>query len=150
MNNGSNSIFNFERGSKANPLRGRSSFGEWSMYLRDIYKIDFNPSVTSQPQVSVTSSEFGQILLKNGDIISGEIKTGPFKLRTPYGTLTFEADKISSIDFEGGGQNIDVVVFKVGDKISGVVEVDTINLLMRSGTEVNLDKEEIKQITFHK
>ncbi len=37
---------------------------------------------------------------------------------------------------------------RTGDKLSGVLEVGSINLLMRSGAEVYLNKEMIRKITF--
>jgi len=58
--------------------------------------------------------------------------------------------EISYIKFEGGGQNIDIVSLKSGDKLSGVIETPIVKVLIRSGEEISLDKEKIKKITFKK
>ncbi len=91
---------------------------------------------------------FDQILLKNGDTISGQIMTKAFKLRTAYSTLKFRTPQIGYLDFEGAGKTMDVMGLRTGDKLSGVLEVGSINLLMRSGAEVYLNKEMIRKITF--
>ena len=109
----------------------------------------FSNSALAQ-KINITVSEFDHIRFKNGDLVSCNIKTKDFKLRAPYATLTFEKPEISHIAFEGGGRNIDVMVLKCGDKISGVIEVSIIKVLIRSGTEIDLDKEKIKKITFKK
>lgn len=69
-------------------------------------------------------------------------------MRTSYATIKFELPQIAYIDFEGGGKNIDIIVLKVGDKLSGIVEAPIITLQMQPGTEIDLDKEKIKRITF--
>ena len=53
-------------------------------------------------------------------------------------------------EFEGGGQNIDIVSLRSGDKLSGVIETPIITVLISSGKEINLDKEKIKKITLKK
>jgi hypothetical protein len=46
------------------------------------------------------------------------------------------------------GKSKAVIGLRTGDKLSGVLEVGSISLLMRSGAEVYLNKEIIKKITF--
>jgi hypothetical protein len=96
----------------------------------------------------VKSFVFDRIFLKNGDVVSGQILKETFKLRTSYGTINFELPQIAYIDFESGGKNTDIVVLKVGDQLSGVLEAPIITLQMQHGTEIELDKEKIKKITF--
>jgi hypothetical protein len=71
-----------------------------------------------------------------------------FKLRTIYSTLKFRTPQIGYLDFEGGGKSEAVMGLRTGDKLSGVLETGSISLLMRSGAEVDLNKEMIKKITF--
>jgi len=129
-------------------FHGKSEFGEWSMHSEKAVKIEFNPPLVSDAKPEAEYINFDQILLKNGDAISGQIMTKAFKLRTPYSTLKFRTSQIGYLDFEGAGKTRDVMGLRTGDKLSGVLEVGSINLLMRSGTEVYLNKEMIRKITF--
>jgi len=129
-------------------FHGKSEFGEWSMHSEKAVKIEFNPPPVSDAKPEAEYINFDQILLKNGDAISGQIMTKAFKLRTPYSTLKFRTSQIGYLDFEGAGKTRDVMGLRTGDKLSGVLEVGSINLLMRSGTEVYLNKEMIRKITF--
>jgi hypothetical protein len=131
-------------------MRGKSKFGDWVMNCSDMAKIDFATSALSNTPKAAISKNFDQILFKNGDLISGSVKTGTFKLRTSYATLNFMGPEISYIKFDGGGQNIDIVSLKSGDKLSGVIETPIVKVLIRSGKEISLDKEKIKKITFKK
>ena len=129
-------------------FHGKSELGEWSMHSEKAVKIEFNPPPVSDAKPEAEYINFDQILLKNGDAISGQIMTKAFKLRTPYSTLKFRTSQIGYLDFEGAGKTRDVMGLRTGDKLSGVLEVGSINLLMRSGTEVYLNKEMIRKITF--
>jgi len=129
-------------------FHGKSEFGEWSMHSEKAVKIEFNPPPVSDAKAEAEYINFDQILLKNGDTISGQIMTKAFKLRTSYSTLKFRTPQIGYLDFEGAGKSKDVMGLRTGDKLSGVLEVGSINLLMRSGAEVYLNKEMIRNITF--
>jgi len=129
-------------------FHGKSEFGEWSMHSEKAVKIEFNPPPVSDAKAEAEYINFDQILLKNGDTISGQIMTKAFKLRTSYSTLKFRTPQIGYLDFEGAGKSKDVMGLRTGDKLSGVLEVGSINLLMRSGAEVYLNKEMIRKITF--
>ena len=131
-------------------MRGRSKFGDWDMYCANMKKIEFGSIGLDQTPRSADSKEFDQIIFKNSDFLSGEIKTKVFKLRASYATLTFERSEISHIEFEGGGQNIDTMVLRGGDILSGVIEVPIIDILLKSGAEINLNKEKIKRLMFRK
>ena len=129
-------------------FHGNSEFGEWSMHSEKAVKIEFNPPPVSNAEAETEYINFDQILLKNGDTISGQIMTKAFKLRTAYSTLKFRTPQIGYLDFEGTGKSKDIMGLRTGDKLSGVLEVGPINLLMRSGAEVYLNKEMIRKITF--
>jgi hypothetical protein len=129
-------------------FHGKSEFGEWSMHSEKAVIIEFNPPPVSDAKADSEYINFDQILLKNGDTISGQIMTKAFKLRTSYSTLKFRTPQIGYLDFEGEGKSKDVMGLRTGDKLSGVLEVGSINLLMRSGAEVYLNKDLIRKITF--
>jgi hypothetical protein len=129
-------------------FHGNSEFGEWSMHSEKAVKIEFNPPPVSDSKAEAEYINFDQILLRNGDAISGQITTKAFKLRTSYSTLKFKKSQIGYLDFERAGESKDVMGLRTGDKLSGVLEVGSINLLMRSGVEVYLNKDMIRRITF--
>lgn len=137
LNNGKREIVNLRRVGD-NPFVGKSFIGRWISDINNIAKIEFNPGDPDQPINNEVSNEFDQILLKNGEIMSGEVLTEAFQLKTSYANLDLETPIIDFVDFEGGGQNIDVVVLKIGDKLSGMIEEPTIKVKTRTGTEVDL------------
>ena len=148
-------IFNDGRGDKfkitgSQNMRGKSKFGDWDMYCANMKKIEFGSIGLDQTPRYANSHEFDQILFKNSDLLTGEIKTKVFKLRASYATLTFERSEISHIEFEGGGHNIDTIILCGGDILSGVIAVPIIEILLKSGEEINLDKEKIKKLMFRK
>ena len=145
---GKKDIFNLNLHRKR--MKGISKYGPWNSGYSNVAKIEFISPIGSPFPVLSESSEFDQIILKNGDIITGSIKNDIFTLRTSYGTLQFEAKKIQNINFEGGGQNIDVVILKIGDKMSGVIQEPDIMVHSSTGAEITLDKEKVKDINFRK
>lgn len=129
-------------------FHGESEFGEWSMHPEKVSRIEFIPPSEIKVHPEAAYSKYDQILLKNGDTVHGQIQTKAFKLRTSYANLNFETPQIGYIDFEEGSQNSTIMGLRIGDKLSGVLEPGSIRLLMRSGTELNLDKRKIKKINF--
>ena len=113
-------------------------------------KIEFGSIGLDHTPRSENSNEFDQIIFKNSDFLTGEIKTKVFKLRASYATLSLERSEISHIEFEGGGQNIDTIILRGGDILSGNIEVPIIDILLKSGEEINLKKEKIKKLMFRK
>jgi len=130
----------------------KSQYSTVTLSHRMVASIEFGPSriPQAQPQSKAEYTQFDRIFFKNGDILSGQVQTKMFKLSTSYGTFDYEASQISYINFDGGGQNIDVMGLRIGDVLSGALEVESVKLLTRSGKEVNLDSEKIKRISFKK
>ncbi len=87
-----------------------------------------------------------RILLKNGDTISGRILIEAFTIKTSYADLSFELPQVETVILEGAGQNIEVLVLRTGDKLSGVVGPDKVKLRLASGQETEIEKEKIKEI----
>ena len=129
-------------------FHGQSEFGKWSMHSTKAVKIEFSPPPVTHTRAEAQYTNFDQILLKNGDTISGQVMAKAFKFRTSFSTLQFRTPQIGYLDFEGGDKSKAVMGLRTGDKLSGVLEVGSISLLMRSGAEVYLNKEMIKKITF--
>jgi hypothetical protein len=129
---------------------GTSTFGSWDMNPSQIKQIFFGGEGSAVQQNYGETSMYDQIIMKNGDLLSGRILTTEFVLRTSYGTNTFQTNQIKTINFEGGGQNIDLVLLKIGDKLSGVIDNTIVKMQMRSGSQVELSKDKIKDIVFKK
>lgn len=132
---------------------GKSPYGPWKIHVADVARIEFllgeeGIRNDNQAPASMISPDFDEVTLKNGDVVSGRITTDNFNIRASYGELQFEASQITSIEFEGGGQNIDVLRLKSGDKISGTVETKNIKLTMVSGNIVTLSSDKVKFIRF--
>lgn len=92
------------------------------------------------------------IFLKNGDILSGDILNERFTVVSPCGTLIFCISDLAQIIFEEVKEqrptNIARVILRIGDRISGVVQEEKIDIILLSGTETSIDKDKIAHITF--
>lgn len=104
--------------------------------------------VATQPK----SALYDAVYLKNGDILSGTVLNEQFTITASYGTLAFPISDVAQILLEGmpqqGPGNIEQIVLRIGDKVSGVVQEEKINIKLASGAEVSLEKDKIASITF--
>jgi hypothetical protein len=131
-------------------MEGRSGLEDWRMSHRDVKAIQF---VDHEEEVKPKMPEpvhYDRIILKNGDTINGQVLTAAFTLTTFYGTLNFEADKIQQINIQGDGEEVDFVMLKTGDRLSGTIEESLIRIKIDSGKEVVVSKEKIKDVLFRK
>ena len=60
--------------------------------------------------------------------------------------MSFERDKIDTIVIEGAGFNIDEMILKAGDKLSGVLQDTVIKIDLSSGGQAEIQKDKIKEI----
>lgn len=104
--------------------------------------------VSSAPTPRSLVSAKDRVVLKNGDTVSGEIVTGTFTVQTSYATLEFAAKDIAVIELEGGGQNVDGIVLRNNDRLSGVIRPESVTIKLDTGqtTEISMDK--VKEIHF--
>lgn len=86
--------------------------------------------------------------LRNGDVLSGDILTTEFVVQASYGTLSFAQDQLASISIESQNGRTDQVVLDVGDRVSGVLKNESIEIALTSGATVTLEKGNIGSITF--
>jgi hypothetical protein len=126
----------------------RSRDGTVHMGHSKIARIEFGPPRKGQPQPATKPGTFDKVFLRNGDRLSGHVKTEAFTLHAPYGTFTLETSRISSIDFDAKGENVDVVMLKIGDRLSGALEEKPVTFVMSSGEEVQFEAKTIDKITF--
>ena len=127
-----------------------SEFGRGTLPLSDIRSIERSDGALSAagPAGGMTISGADQVTMKNGDVLAGTIETGAFGLRTSYGDLAIDSKDIASILMEGGGQNIEMVHLRTGEKISGVLTNEVFLLRRGAGGEMTLQKDKIKSMAF--
>jgi len=94
--------------------------------------------------------KYDKVMLKNGDNISGTILNQQFTILTSYAELKFECAKIEKIVLEGDGTNRDTLFLRVGDKMSGVVKEQTVQIKLLSGQTAQIHKDKIKSIQMRK
>ncbi len=96
---------------------------------------------------AVKKEVYDRVLLKNGDTVSGKLVTDKFSVKTSYALLSFELKQIESVVLEGSGQNIEMIVLRNGDKLSGIVGPDAITIKLVSGQQTEIEKDKIKEIS---
>ena len=98
-----------------------------------------------------------EVILKNGNVMKGEVLTEVFELRThDYKLLQFDAADIKDINFESekfqfkiGFHYLDVVVLRNGEKSIGFVLNDTVHFKLKvGGSALLLKKSDLKTISF--
>ena len=129
-------------------MRGKSAFGSWTMPYTQVKQISFSSGFLALHPAGGEQMNHDQIVMKNGDVLSGRVLASDFILRTSYGTHTFQANQVQTINLEGGGKNVDALLLRIGDRLSGVIENTAVNIQMHSGTQIELSKDKIKDIVF--
>jgi ankyrin repeat protein len=106
-------------------------------------------STTSSSNPNAILSQ-DRIMLKNGDIITGNIYINNITIKTSYAELTFTPDKVASIILKGAGQNIEYLLLRTGDKLSGIIGPDKVKIELAGGQYTEIEKDKIKKIVFRK
>ena len=112
-------------------------------------KADLIPLLHVSPESTprlVTSGQVDQVLLRNGDIMTGSVLTPSFTVRTSYATLTVSAAELRSVSFEGGALNIAVLTLRNGDRLSGILAPESVTIRLTAGQDAEVTKEKIKEI----
>jgi hypothetical protein len=124
-------------------------------YDNERFKINVEQWLAGAPVPSVTAKYpmvRDTIFLKNDDILSGEILNERFTVVNPYGTLIFCISDLTQIIFEEVKEqrptDIARIILRIGDRVSGVIQEDKINIMLVSGEEIAIEKEKIAHITF--
>lgn len=127
-----------------------SEFGKAVLNLAEVKSLERvgGGPLTGGPAGGSAIPEADLVTMKNGDVLAGTIETGAFGLRTSYGDLAIAAKDIASILMEGGGQNIEMVHLRSGEKISGVLTNEVFLLQRGSGGEMTLQRDKVKSIVF--
>ncbi len=85
----------------------------------------------------------------DGDIISGELQSKQFKIRTAYGTLILAGDLIQEILIDREAEVLQQVVkMKNGDIVSGFLEPPQVKMIISDDQVVTLDVDQLSRIRF--
>jgi hypothetical protein len=87
------------------------------------------------------------IYLRSGDVMNGEVVPRPMALDTAYGRLVFEPWQLQRIVLEGAANGEDLVLFRSGDQMRGILDRDHVELIVASGTSV-VPIDEVHSVTF--
>ncbi|MCH8151586.1 MAG: hypothetical protein IH830_04330 [Planctomycetes bacterium] len=145
---GERTIYFYNEGFGPDWRRWQLNFWHWVLDLRvpGAAETGAMPGVGSAAAGGARRPLYDAIKLKNGDTMSGVILNESFTIKASYGVLTFPRAQIDRITIEGGGFNVDELILKVGDRISGVLQDAKIRVKLSSGAEADLDKDKVKEI----
>ncbi|MFA7126349.1 MAG: hypothetical protein WC182_02140 [Bacilli bacterium] len=130
--------------------RWRLNYWHWALGLPVPGAADDTIYGSSSISTLAEAVRYDQIILKNNDTITGIILDEEFSIRTSYTFLTFKNDTIDKIEFEGSTTNLDIIILRLGDKISGNLENSSVHIMLNSGQEITIDNDKIKLIRFKK
>jgi len=134
--------------SGADKARWTLNFQQWMLGLHVPGYAERQVSSSPAQQKKNVEPE-DRILLKNGDAISGRLQFNKITIKTSYAELSFQRDQVERIILEGSGQNIEMVLLRSGDKLSGVVSLQIFRIKLATGQEFDIQKEKIKDIILH-
>jgi hypothetical protein len=89
------------------------------------------------------------IVLKNGDVVTGDIQDDTFTIKTSYAEVTFKRQEVTRITLEGGGANMDALVLAVGDRLSGVLQNPQLTIMLQGGGKVDIARDKIKEVVVY-
>lgn len=107
--------------------------------------------IPGSPPLSLSDmAKYDTVTLKNGDTVFGTILNEKFTIQTSYAELSFERAKIEQIVFEGAGANLDVIMLRVGDRMSGVLKDTKLQVKLVAGQISEIDRDKVKSIQMRK
>lgn len=86
--------------------------------------------------------------LENGDSLSGGMLTESFTIKTAYAELVLSRDDIAAITFAEEEGDTESVLMVNGDRLSGVLMPASFTLMLGGGQQVDLTKEQTREIRF--
>jgi hypothetical protein len=93
------------------------------------------------------SSLTDTVYLANGDVLHGSVHLAALKLSTPYGTLTIDRPVLERV-IVGGSAGADLVLLRTGDRISGLVQDDLLQVSLEAGGGVAVPWGDVLSVTF--
>jgi len=146
-------------------FKGRSDFGQWSipfekikkvLFLRDAGEAEKKGELSVKETYAVFNSipkEVDKIILRNGDVLIGNLLNEIVSIRTSYGTLSFKKEDILRVSFGTTGKiqkerELDSLYSKYGDKLTGNISESQVKITLLTKTTLSLSREHIKEIEF--
>jgi hypothetical protein len=103
----------------------------------------------AEPREEATNADV--VILKNGDRVSGTIRTEDFVMETPHGSLAFKKDDLERIVLKSGAQPADLAMLRNGDRVSGKLTTASIQVELPKGAgAAQFDKDKIQEVIFAK
>lgn len=134
-------------GTGVDRLRWELNFKQWVVGLKVPGAAAVR--VTGRPASQTLPDEIGlhdRVQLKNGDTISGILTTTSITIETSYAKLAFKPAEIDNVILEGAGQNIETLILRNGDEISGKLGPAIFRVRLQNGQETEIEKDKIKEI----
>ena len=148
------------------PFQGRSELGTMLIPFEKVKRVSFlreRPNEKKREDLGIKESPLSlespppridRIVLRNGDILVGDVLFESLRVRTVYGLVVFKKEDVSRLSFgkrlksqkEGGEK--DVLISKYGDKISGLFLENQLKVMLRNQTEIVIPREHIQEIEF--
>jgi len=140
------------------PMSGSTKSNLENYFSRQLYpKIEKKiAEINATSKTTITTNETSQlglsnlkdvILMKNNDVLSGDLAIQNIIVQTTYGDLNFDIDKIKKVIFDGNGPGIDVIILVNGDRVSGLIKNSNIKFMLSSGNEIDIPKDRISEIS---
>jgi sporulation protein YlmC with PRC-barrel domain len=146
-------------------FKGRSDFGQVSIPFEKVKKVSLLPDAVGERKKEETPLKetalqadsqprgIDRVTLRNGDILMGELVADSLTIRTIYGTVVFKKTDISRISFGKGAKSQkdaekDVLISKYGDKLSGTIPESSLEMNLRTNSNISIPREHIQEIEF--
>jgi len=146
-------------------FKGKSDFGQWSIPFEKMKKVSFLRDTIEEKrkeEISIkepyalpssTPKEVDKIILRNGDVLIGNLLNQILSIKTNYGTISFKKVDIHHVTFGISGRvqkerELDTIYSKYGDKLTGVLSESQIKITLFTKVNLTIFKEHIKEIEF--
>ena len=139
-------------------FRGRADFGPWSMPFQKVKSVLFMGETVHETQKQETPVKeadliqfVDKVLMRNGDIILGNILTEVFSVRTTYGTFPFKKADIRRLTFGAPGKKekeVDTLYSRYGDKLTGSISESQIRITLFTKAGISIPRDHIKEVEF--
>jgi|WetSurMetagenome_2_1015567.scaffolds.fasta_scaffold1033243_1 hypothetical protein len=90
------------------------------------------------------------VILRNSDILTGQIIEKELSIKTSYAELIFNTDQVVHVHFKVLPQTLqDEMLLLTGDTLKGIVAPETFGLKLESSDQIiEIEKEDIHTIMF--
>lgn len=147
------------------PFQGRSELGTMLIPFEKVKKVIFlkefpeekkkEDLVLKETPISLEAAPSlpDRVILRNGDILIGEVLLETLRIRTVYGTVTFKKGDLARLSYgkrlktQKEGER-DLLHSRYGDKLSGVLIEGNVKLRLSNQTEIFIPREHIQEIEF--